>query len=74
MEYWKFRGNHYIVILLEYYMESQSKEGRPDKHFIKTSDLKHIVDNIKNTESGYIFFDMKYVSKAASPSIFLFKR
>lgn len=66
MAYWKIKGNNYIMILFEYYMISHSEQRGHDEIFVKSVDLKDIVDDLKRTEENFIFFDMKYVTKAAS--------
>lgn len=41
--------------------------------FIKSTDLKKIIDDLNKTEEDYIFFDMKCVKKAASRSFAFLK-
>ena len=71
MDYGKIKGKNYFIILFEYYMVCHGKSS--NDIFIKSTDLKKIIDDLNKTEEDYIFFDMKCVKKAASRSFAFLK-
>lgn len=66
MDEWKIKNDNYTIVMLEYYMENHSENSRKNVHFVKSTDLKCIIDNLEKEENTYIFFDMKYINKVAS--------
>lgn len=68
MDYWKIKKNNYVVILFEYYMACHSKRTECGTLFVKSENVRNVIDELKKLEDVFIFFDMKYVEKVASRS------